>query len=256
MNPVLFLGHGSPMNLVIPSDFTRNLEEFGRGLSDVKNILVISAHWKTKGTYASIANPPEQIYDFYGFPEALYEVKYRPTGDPELAKRVQELVKSVPVQTTSEWGIDHGSWGVLYFLFQRANIPVIQLSIDANLGPEQQYEIGKQLQPLREEGTLMIGSGNIVHNLGKADFHNMNATPSDWAIEFDEFVRQTLESRNDIGILEFQKKGEIAKLAAPTTEHLEPIFYVLGAMKPTERVRFIHHSFQNRSVSMRSFTSV
>lgn len=256
MNPVLFFGHGSPMNLVIPSDFTRNLEEFGSTLKDVKNILVVSAHWKTRGTYVSLSDPPEQIYDFYGFPPQLYEVKYRPSGSPELANRVKNLIKTVNVQTTEEWGIDHGSWGVLYFLFQKANLPVVQLSIDANLSPEKQYEIGKELQPLREEGTLIIGSGNIVHNLQKADFHNMNATPSDWAIEFDEFVRQALESRNDRAILDFQKKGDIAKLSQPTTEHFEPIFYVLGAMKPEEKVKFVHQSFQNRSVSMRSFTSV
>ncbi|MBM9501156.1 4,5-DOPA dioxygenase extradiol [Leptospira sp. 201903071] len=256
MNPVLFLGHGSPMNLVIPSEFTRSLEAFGSNLEGVKNILVVSAHWKTRGTYVTISDPPEQIYDFYGFPDALYAIQYHPKGDSALADRVKELVKSVPVQTTSEWGIDHGSWGVLYFLFQKANFPVVQLSIDASLSPEQQYTIGKELRQLREEGTLIVGSGNIVHNLGKADFHNMNATPADWAIEFDEFVRQALESRNDKAILEFRKKGDIATLAAPSTEHLEPIFYVLGAMTPEEKVKFIHHSFQNRSVSMRSFVAV
>ncbi|TGK34378.1 4,5-DOPA dioxygenase extradiol [Leptospira gomenensis] len=256
MNPVLFLGHGSPMNLILPSDFTRSLETFGGSLDSVKNILVVSAHWKTRGTYVCDADPPEQIYDFYGFPDPLYKIQYRPAGDQRLAERIRETIRSVPVQTTKEWGIDHGSWGVLYFLFRNANLPVVQLSIDANLNPKQQYRIGEELRPLRDEGTLIVGSGNIVHNLGKADFHNVNATPSDWAIEFDEFVRQSLESRNDEAILEFHKKGDIARLSAPTTEHLEPVFYVLGAMRPEERVRFIHHSFQNRSVSMRSFTSV
>ncbi|WP_016751938.1 4,5-DOPA dioxygenase extradiol [Leptospira kirschneri] len=255
-NPVLFFGHGSPMNLITTSDFTRNVEEFGSTLSEVKNILVISAHWKTKGTYVTIADPPEQIYDFYGFPQELYEVKYRPSGSTELAQRIQKLVKTVDIWATKDWGLDHGSWGVLYFLFRKANFPVIQLSIDANLNPEKQYEIGKELRPLRDEGTLILGSGNIVHNLHKADFYNLNATPSDWAIEFDEYIRQALESRNDKTILDFQNKGKIAKLAAPSTEHLEPIFYILGAMKPEEKVKFIHHSFQNRTVSMRSFTSV
>ncbi|EMY77962.1 aromatic ring-opening dioxygenase, catalytic subunit LigB [Leptospira weilii serovar Ranarum str. ICFT] len=256
MNPVLFIGHGSPMNLVTPSDFTRNLEEWSSALQAVKNILVVSAHWKTRGTFVTVSDPPEQIYDFYGFPQELYELKYRPPGSPELAKRIQTSVKTVDVWATTEWGLDHGSWGVLYFLFRKANLPTVQLSIDANLNPEKQYEIGKQLQPLREEGTLIVGSGNIVHNLQKADFYDRDATPADWAIEFDEFVRQALESRNDKAIIDFQKKGDLAKLAAPSTEHLEPIFYVLGAMKPEEKVKFIHHSFQNRTVSMRSFTSV
>ncbi|EMP04454.1 4,5-DOPA dioxygenase extradiol [Leptospira santarosai] len=256
MNPVLFFGHGSPMNLVTPSDFTRNLEEFGSTLPEVRNILVISAHWKTQGTYVTVSDPPKQIYDFYGFPSELYEVQYRPSGSPKLAEKIQNSLKTVNVQPTQEWGLDHGSWGVLCFLFQKANIPVLQLSLDTNLSPEKQYEVGQELRSLREEGTLLLGSGNIVHNLQKADFYNRNAPPTDWAIEFDEFVRQALEFRNDKEILNFQKKGDIATLSAPTTEHLEPIFYVLGAMKPEEKVRFIHHSFQNRTVSMRSFTSV
>ncbi|AXX14490.1 MULTISPECIES: 4,5-DOPA dioxygenase extradiol [Leptospira] len=255
-NPVLFFGHGSPMNLVTPSDFTRNLKEFGATLQAVKNILVVSAHWKTRGTYVTTSDPPKQIYDFYGFPPELYEIQYRPSGSPELAEKIQNSLKTVNAQPTQEWGLDHGSWGVLCFLFQKANIPVLQLSLDTNLSPEKQYEIGKELRPLREEGTLILGSGNIVHNLQKADFYDMNATPTDWAIEFDEFIRQMLESRNDKEILDFQKKGDIATFSVPTTEHLEPIFYVLGAMKPEEKVKFIHHSFQNRTVSMRSFTSI
>ncbi|PJZ71491.1 4,5-DOPA dioxygenase extradiol [Leptospira perolatii] len=256
MMPVLFIGHGSPMNATQKNSYTKNLENLVSKLKEPKAILVISAHWQSRGTFVTSAKAPEQIYDFYGFPKELYEIEYHPPGNPELAKEIAEFLKHDGALTTEEWGLDHGAWAVLLHIYPKAEIPVLQLSMDINLSPEEKMEIGSKLHELRKKDVLILGSGNIVHNLRLADFHHPEIPPYEWAIEFDRYVREALIERNDLAILEYSKVGEAAKLSVPTTEHFDPIFYVLGSMGRDEKIEFIHEGFEHKSISMRSFMSI
>ena len=258
--PVLFIGHGSPENIVLDNDFTRALKDLGSRLPRPKVILVVSAHWLTDGTYVTCAKSPETIYDFYGFPPELYRIKYPSPGSPEEAKHIASLFPKSEVQCDPSWGLDHASWAVLKHMYPRAEIPVIEMSLDYSPYNEWRpkslqhyYDLGKRLESLRDREVLAIGSGNIVHNLRVADFENMNAEPYKWAIEFDERVKRDLVERNHEELLNCQDLDRATALAVPTLDHYLPMIFAVALQGDNESVEFVYEGFQNGSVSMRCF---
>lgn len=252
--PVLFLSHGSPMNVILENDYTRDLIDFGKKLKKEidkpKAILVISAHWYTRGSYITYADKPKQIHDFYGFPEEIYKIKYEPTGAKEVASEVAESLSGFDVKLTTDWGLDHGSWGVLKFIYEDADVPVFQLSIDGEKSTEYYYEIGKTLRKFREEGILIIGSGDIVHNLRSASFEEMYGSGYEWAIEFDNHIKDALLNDEHDKIINYKNLGDIAKRSVPSEEHYAPIVYIAGLKEDGDKVDIFHESIQNKSVSM------
>ena len=253
--PVMFIGHGSPMNIIRDNAFTKSLRTIGENMERPKALLVISAHWLTRGRTAVTTNPkPKTIHDFSGFPEELYRVSYAAEGHPELAREVAENVKSLKIHEDHEMGLDHGAWSILHHMWPRADIPVFQLSIDYDKPPKFHYDLGKEIRRFRDKGVLVIGSGNIVHNLRRIEGGEA-AKPFDWAEEFDAWSREKLIARDDVSLIEYDKHVA-ARLAVPTNDHYLPMLYSLGLMEPRESLRFTHQSFQNASISMRCFESV
>jgi len=258
--PVLFIGHGSPMNIILKNDFTRRLAELGKELPRPRTILVISAHWLTDGTYVSCVEKPKTIYDFYGFPDELYRLAYSCPGSPDDAKLITQLVKTPVVKCDYSWGLDHASWAVLKHIYPKAEIPVIEMSLDYSPynGWNRQslqyfYELGRQLNPLRDEGILIIGSGNIVHNLRVVDMDNMDAKPFEWAIEFDQKVKRDLLGRNHRDLLDCRNTSRATSLSVPTLDHYLPMICAIGMQEKDDALKFIYEGFQNRSISMRCF---
>ena len=258
--PVLFIGHGSPMNIILENDFTRSLQELGSRLSRPRAILVISAHWLTDGTYVTCAEKPQTIYDFYGFPAALYRVRYPSPGSPGDAKSITALANHPPIRCDYSWGLDHASWAVLKHIYPRAEIPVIEMSLDYSPynGWNQQtlryyYDLARQLAPLRQQDILIIGSGNIVHNLRMVDMEKMQAEPYDWAVEFDEQVKQDLLERNHDDLLACQNTSRATSLSVPTLDHYLPMIFSIALQEKNDSLEFTYEGFQNRSVSMRCF---
>lgn len=239
--PVIFIGHGSPMNAIEDNEFTKNWKLIAKAIPSPKAILCISAHWQTETTAVAGMKTPQTIHDFYGFPKALSTFKYPAQGSPTLAKRVQELITVRPVQLDTQWGLDHGCWSVLAMMYPKATIPVVQMSLGANLSPQERFSMGKQLSRLREEGILFLGTGNIVHNLG--------GEVSVRTREFDEFVKASLEKRNHDSLLNF-KNHPLAFLAQPTEEHFLPLLYCLGAAL-NEKPVFFNERMPSAGVSMR-----
>jgi 4,5-DOPA dioxygenase extradiol len=258
--PVLFIGHGSPENIILKNSFTECLERLGRELPRPRSILVISAHWLTDGTFVTGEEKPKTIYDFYGFPEELYRVSYPCPGSPEDAGLITGLVKKPLIKRDYSWGLDHASWAVLKHMYPAADIPVIEMSLDYSPynGWNRQslqyfYDLSKQLEPLREKNVLIIGSGNIVHNLRVADMQNMDAKPYDWAIEFDEKAKRDLLDRNHKDLLDCQNMSRATSLSIPTLDHYLPMIFAIGLQEKDEPLEFVYEGFQNRSVSMRCF---
>lgn len=251
--PAFFIGHGSPMNALADNAFTRDLAKSVKDQHAPSAIMVISAHWLTKGTFVSTSKFPKTIYDFGGFPKALYDVKYEPKGSPEYAMQVKQLLEQSHVQTDDTMGLDHGAWTILRHMYPKADIPVFQLSIDFTKPASYHYELIKQLAALRKKGLMIVGSGNVVHNLGRLNWENPQAAPFDWSMEFDTYVKQHLEGGNHGALVDYLKAGKSAQLAVPTNDHYLPMLYVLGIQQKNERLRFIHHSFDMGSISMRSF---
>ncbi len=256
--PVLFVGHGSPMNIILKNDYTESLVHASREIPKPKAILVVSAHWLTNGTYVTCIERPKTIYDFYGFPDELYRLNYPSLGSPENAAAAIKMVKSIHVKC-GEWGLDHAAWAVLKHMYPNADIPVFEMSLDYspyndwNPKPlEYHYKIASELAPLREQGVLIIGSGNIVHNLGLIDY-DIDAKPFDWAVKFDEKIKQCLISRNHNKLLDYLDFGVEARYAVPTQDHYLPMIYAIGLQKKEEELIFIHEGFQYGSVSMRAF---
>ncbi|MGG7143953.1 4,5-DOPA dioxygenase extradiol [Clostridium nigeriense] len=247
--PVLFLAHGSPMNVVLDNEYTRSLIKLGQELEIPKAIIIISAHWKTRGTYLTYSNKPRQIYDFYGFPEEIYNIKYEPDGGEKYAEMVANELKEEGAKLTDEWGLDHAAWGVLKYLYPKANIPTFEISLNALLTEEQHYKIGQKLAKFREEGILIIGSGDIVHNLGAADY-DIYGKPYEWAEAFDKYIIKAIKNNNHDILIKYKVLGDISKLAVPTDEHFLPLLYVAGAQDKNDNVEVIHRSIQNSSVSM------
>lgn len=249
--PVLFLGHGSPMNAIEDNAFTQSLKKLGASLPRPAAILVVSAHWLTKGTFVSVAPQPKMIYDMYGFPEELYKVKYPAPGAPGFAKDVKALVKSVSVQEDKEWGFDHGLWSVLIHLFPKADIPVFELSMDYHKPMQYHYDLAKELVQLRKKGVLVVGSGNITHNLRKFDMNNPSAKPVEWAHEFDEKIKKFLDSHDHKGIIDYRKLGTVAELSHPEPSHFLPLLYAIGLQDKSEALTYPHEGFTYGSFSMR-----
>jgi 4,5-DOPA dioxygenase extradiol len=249
--PVLFIGHGHPMNALFDNSFTQTLQKIGQTIQKPNAIMVISAHWQTKGTFVSVNPAPKTIYDFGGFDEKLFQVKYEPIGHPELAR---EVVSQLPlVQEDSNMGLDHGAWTVLKFIYPKAVIPVFELSIDFTQSPAKHFEMAQALKKMREKGVLIVGSGNIVHNLGRLDWRNINGKTEDWAIDFDALVKNKLNNRDFTSLVDYQKLSTAALISVPTEDHYLPMLYTLGLASPNEPITYLYEGFQYANISMRCF---
>jgi len=247
--PVIFIGHGSPMNAIEDNPMTRMWRQLGRDLPRPRAILAVSAHWFVPGTCVNDQIQPRQIYDMYGFPRELYELQYAAQGAPELAARVQRLT---PCPVDNSWGIDHGTWSVLVHLYPQADIPVCQLSIDRTAPPELHFRLGQELAGLRDEGVLILGSGNIVHNLHRVDFARAGGEP--WAETFDNAVGEKIRQRDWASLLHPENiSPEMARLAIPTPDHYWPLLYVLGASLPADPIDSFNAVCQFGSLSMTGY---
>jgi 4,5-DOPA dioxygenase extradiol len=251
--PVLFFGHGNPMNAIEENAYTQTWAAIGRRLPKPKAILAISAHWYLPATLVTAMERPRTIHDFGGFPRPLYEVVYPAPGDPALAARVQELVAPVAtVERDQSWGLDHGTWSVLCRVFPAADIPVVQLSIDETQAPAFHYDVGRSLAPLRDEGVLVIGSGNLVHNLHAYAWGRHPVDPFDWAVRFEEHVRDLLTADDVEPLIDYESLGRDALLSVPTPDHYLPLLYVLGLRREEDRVTFPVEGVDGGSISMLS----
>lgn len=249
--PVLFIGHGNPMNAIEANQYTRAWESLSKKLSKPNAILSVSAHWLTERTFVHAAKRPKTMHDFWGFPDELYEIQYNCPGAPKLAKEVQSLIKKMKVESDSEWGIDHGTWVPLRYLFPEADVPVFQLSIDVSKPSKFHYDIGKELALLRERGVLIIGSGNIVHNLGRMQYEP-DAKPYDWAVEFDELSKELVIKGEHEPLITYEKLGKAAVLSIPTPDHYWPLLYSLALQKKDDQISFPVNGIAHGSVSMRA----
>jgi 4,5-DOPA dioxygenase extradiol len=254
--PVLFIGHGSPMNIILNNDYTKSLVRVAKELPKPRAILVISAHWLTNGTYVTCVNKPKTIYDFYGFPDELYRISYPSPGSPEDAELTIKTVKSTRVRC-GDWGLDHAAWAALKHMYPEANIPVFEMSLDYSpyndwnsKSIEYHYRLASELAPLRKKGVLIVGSGNIVHNLSLIDF-DIDAKPFGWAVEFDEKIKQLLVSGSHERLISYLDIGKEAVHAVPTQDHYLPMIYAIGLQRKEDSLKFIHEGFQHGSVSMR-----
>ena len=250
--PALFLGHGTPMNALDNNHSTQAWARVGRDYPRPQAILCISAHWFTRGTAVTAMAQPQTIHDFGGFPQALFDFQYPAAGSPALAARVRDLLAPVPVALDQEWGFDHGTWSVLAHLYPKADIPVVQLSMDGTQPPQFHYDLGTQLAPLRDEGVLMFASGNVIHNLGLLRRHaNSRDRSHDWARRFNDYARTALQTRDDQALIDFASQGTDAQLSIPTPEHYLPLLYVLGA-SAGETLVIENDGFEMESISMLS----
>lgn len=248
--PVLFVGHGNPMNAIEETTFSSEWIRLGRELPRPTAIVVVSAHWTTDGRFVTAMPNPKLIYDFYGFPQELSEVKYPVSGDPILAKRIAKLFPGMTHDFS--WGLDHGAWSVLVRMFPDADIPVVQVSLDLTKSLEEEFELMKSFRTLRDEGVLFIGSGNVVHNLMMMRW---SGGIYDWAISFDEKIRTAVEGRDRDTFLHPEMLGEIARLSMPTDEHYRPLVSMLGLIDPDETLEFFNESIDIGSISMTSFVT-
>lgn len=248
--PVFFIGHGNPMNAVWDNPFTRSLSTLGASIVEKPNaILVVSAHWLTRGSFVSVTPKPETIYDFGGFPDELYKVVYPAPGAPDYAREVRELVPEV--NENAEWGLDHGAWTVLKHLFPAADIPVFQLSIDYYRPMSYHFDLAARLKALRHKGVLIIGSGNIVHNL-RMWAAQRDDRPYDWAIEFDEKVKNAIDARDFQRLVNYEKEGQSALLSIPTVDHYVPMLYSLALADDNEEIAYTYEEVTS-AISMRCF---
>lgn len=247
MLPVLFIGHGSPMNAIEENEFSLGWKKVARAIPRPKCILVISAHWLTKGTKILAVQRPKTIYDFYGFPQELYNVKYDSSNDLGVVFRIKELLPNSEMDYS--WGYDHGAWSVLHVMYPKADIPVVQLSLDYYATNEELYSIGQKLSILRNEGVLIIGSGNIVHNLRLARFNHRYP----WAETFDEYIYQNIMVGNHKAIINYASIGDTSKLSVPTSEHFNPLLIVLGAISKNDEVTVFNRGTFAGTVSMTSY---
>ncbi len=249
--PVLFVGHGSPMNSVEKNSFTDAFSELGRSLTKPKAILAISAHWVTRGSIIQNSRHPKTIYDFSGFPDELYRIKYSVDGDPNIASDLSAHVPSIVAD--DQWGLDHGTWSVLVHMYPNRDIPVLQLSLNANLSFEDHINLGKELYYLRKQGVLVLGSGNIVHNLRRIQW-DPKAPAYDWNLEFDQKIRDLISRQNFSSVAGIEKTdSKLFAMAHPSSEHFLPLLYVLGAAGSESTLKIVGQGSQNASISMTSF---
>lgn len=252
--PVLFLGHGSPMNAIEENQFVRGFREISKKIPTPNAILCISAHWFTKGTFVTSGEIQKTIHDFYGFPPELFAVQYPAKGNPELAKETVELLSPNPIIETDSWGLDHGAWSVIRHLYPEANIPVIQMSIDYTKSAQYHFELAEKLSKLRDKGILIIGSGNIIHNLRLIDWRNINTVGAgwDWAIEARAKTNEWILDGNYQNLINFEKQGTALQNAVPTPDHYLPLIYTLGLKKKTEEISLFNDELIGGSLSMTS----
>lgn len=252
--PVLFLGHGSPMNAIEDNIFVKAFQELGNSIPTPKAIICVSAHWFTNGTMVTAMDFPSTIHDFGGFPKELYEVQYNAKGERELAKTTKEILKPIEVKLDYDWGLDHGAWSVLKHLYPKADIPVIQLSIDYRKGPEYHFELAQKLKNLREKGVLIVGSGNIVHNLGLLDFPNLNKENYgfDWALESKNKINDWIIDGDLKSLIDYRNKGRAINLSIPTPEHFLPLIYALGLKQKSDSISIFNDQMVGGSISMTS----
>jgi 4,5-DOPA dioxygenase extradiol len=248
--PAIFFGHGNPMNALSKNAYTEAWAAIGRSIPRPAAIVAISAHWYFPATAVTTDLRPRTIHDFGGFPPELYQVEYPAPGAPELAQRIQDILAPLPVILDDRWGLDHGTWSVLCHVFPQADIPVVQLSIDETQPPEFHYETGKRLAPLRDEGVLIIGSGNLVHNLHTYAWGRHRVEPFDWAVRFEQQAREFLWRGNHAPLIAYEQLGRDATLSAPTPDHYLPLLYVIALQREGEQVSFPVEGVDGGSVSM------
>jgi 4,5-DOPA dioxygenase extradiol len=248
--PVLFVGHGSPMNAIEDNGFRRGWEDLARRLPKPQAILCVSAHWETAGVSVTASDRPPTIHDFYGFPRSLFEVRYPAPGHPSLARDTVVLLSHADVRLDGERGLDHGCWSVLLAMYPEADVPVVQLSLDSRQPGAFHYELGRQLAPLREQGVLVLGSGDIVHNLRVMDFNRPDGY--DWAVRFNNEVKKRIRARDHLALVAYEGLGPDARLAVPTPEHYLPLLYALALQDEHDEVAFFNDETVMGSVSMTS----
>jgi 4,5-DOPA dioxygenase extradiol len=252
--PVLFVGHGSPMNAIEDNVYSREWKRLGAELPRPKAILSISAHWLTQGTYVTHASRPQTIHDFGGFPKELFAVEYPAPGSPEMAARVSEAVSEPRIAMDDRWGLDHGTWSVLKHMYPKADIPVLQLSIDYHQPPQYHYDLGRRLGELRKQGVLIVGSGNMVHNLRMVAFDRIDDAGYgfDWALEIDEQFKKHILKGDHGPLIHYEKFGKPAQLAVPTPDHYYPLLYVLGLQEKGEAATLFNEGAVAGSLTMTS----
>lgn len=247
--PAIFYGHGSPMNALDDNAYTRVWQSFAERFARPKAILAISAHWTTRGTAVTAMTAPKTIHDFGGFPKPLFDVRYPAPGDPALAVRVAQMLAPIPVRMDQEWGLDHGTWSVLLKTYPKADIPVVQLSLDMTQDPAYHFALGRKLAALRDEGVMLIASGNVVHNLARMD---PRSSGYDWAQRFNLSMRTAILAGQFETVLNYVTLGQDAALSVPTSEHFLPLLYVLGARQADEPVEIVAEGMELGSISMMS----
>ena len=248
--PMIFFGHGNPMNALARNSYTEGWAAIGAEIPRPKAILCVSAHWYIPETSVTAMQTPRTIHDFGGFPEELYQVRYPAPGDPALASRIQTLLAPLSVRHDQEWGLDHGTWSVLCHVFPQADIPIVQLSIDESQPASFHYEIAKLLSPLRDEGVLIVGSGDIVHNLRKYAWGENPAKPYDWAERFELNVRELLLAGDDSQLIDYESLGSDAMLSVPTPDHYLPLLYIIALRREGEEIHFPVEGMDGGSISM------
>ena len=250
--PAIFFGHGNPMNALLDNSYTEAWRVIGKQTSKPKGIVSISAHWFVPGTGVTVSTAPRTIHDFGGFPRELYQVQYPAPGDPDLARRVQQMLAPLPVTLDNSWGLDHGTWSVLRHVYPAADIPVVQLSIDETQPAAFHFEIGRKLAPLRDQGILIFGSGNLVHNLHAYAWGRHMPDPYDWAIRFESEAKQMMLAGEYSPLIHYEKLGREATLSIPTPDHYLPLLYVLATRQGSELVTFPVEGVDGGSISMLS----
>jgi len=250
--PVLFIGHGSPMNGIEDNEFSRRWAKMAQEIPVPKAVLVISAHWFTRGTKITAMENPQTIHDFGGFPAELFAVQYPSPGNPELARETASLLKSAHVELDHDWGLDHGTWTIIRHMYPNANIPVLQLSIDYTKGPQYHYELSKELSALRKKGVLIAGSGNMVHNLRMVSWEMINGGGYDWANEINDKFKSLILNSEHQALINYQSLGKEAMLAIPTPEHYLPLMYSLGLQGKGDQVSFFNDRAVGGSLTMTS----
>jgi len=252
--PVLFLGHGSPMNAIEENEFVTGFRNAGKGITKPTAILIISAHWETRGTFVTAMDKPRTIHDFGGFPQALFDVQYPAPGSPELAIETKNIIKKTTVELDDKWGLDHGAWSVVKHLYPKADVPVIEMSIDYTQNAQYHYDLAKEIASLRKKGVLIIGSGNMVHNLGMVAWDKLNTDSYgyDWAIEANEKIKKFILADDHQSLINFKSQGKAFDLAIPSPEHYLPLIYSLALKEKNETISFFNDKAVAGSLTMTS----
>ena len=248
--PAIFFGHGNPMNALLHNEWTEGWAAVGREIERPRAVLCVSAHWYLPATLVSAMPAPRTIHDFGGFPRELYQVQYPAPGDPELARRVKEILAPLPVELDNSWGLDHGTWSVLMHVFPEADVPIVQLSIDETQPPAFHFELGKRLARLRDEGILIVGSGNLVHNLHTYAWGKHMPEPYDWAVRFETAAKEMMVKGEFEPLVNYENLGRDALLSIPTPDHYLPLLYVIGTQQKNDAITFPVQGVDGGSISM------